>query len=470
MIVASVPAPGGRGAPPGAAAHPPGRGRTRQGLSPSRGTSPAATHHRSLSPCASESRSSQRLFLAVLQGGVPARHPRGRRLQPGFVPVPGNAFVRQAERLPWGGAALFPGRDGWAVTYFNRIPGCCHEDACDRGVEGAWGVTPRFGEWKWGKQGFPQHLPTRTHRFASTNISGTCSLPRQKRRNPPTLAQLGDLDDSPRGASRLQAAQPPRQRGLPQDAKATGAVLPTLPKTKGAGSGTQLLPRRRCRVVGINHMNWKSTLEMAPQRGDGGVIQLEVGLTRGVLSTGGKGNPLRVPGAPLLPRGCGGDPWSGLHKQELILRKQKANQTCSPNTAPKATRSTKQCLEIERGAELFRSLGLSRWHTATTFCNPFPAKQGRDLIEQTGSLLQRSFRPIPKISLETGQVQLGQKRAGGRQAAGSSSGAGGCAACPRPRAGGFVPPGKSRQQGENGPAVASSKHRCLHAATKDLAR
>lgn len=359
------------------------------------------------------------------------------------------------------------GRDGWAVTYFNHIPGCCHEDASGCGVEGTWGVPPSFGEWKWGKRGFPQHLPTRTCGFAGTNTSGTRSLLHPKSPNPPALAQLADLADSPRGTnSPVATCTTSPSAGFAPGCQGNRRCFP---KTKGVCSGTRLLLCRRCCVVGIKHMNWKSTLEMAPQRGDGGVTQLEVVFNPQCAQPRGQGEYR----GHRSSRGDaeGTDPWPGLHKQELILQKQKANQTCSPNASPKATRSRKQAWKCgERGAELFSSLGLSRWHTVTTFCNLFPTKQSKDLVEQTGSLPQRSLRPIPKISLETGQVQLGQKWDGGWQAAGSVGGAGGCAACPRPRAGGFVPPGKSRQQGENGPAVASSKHRCLHAATKDLAR
>lgn len=70
----------------------------------------------------------------------------------------------------------------------------------------------------------------------------------------------------------------------------------------------------------------------------------------------------------------------------------------------------------EREAELFRSLSLSRWPTASIFCNPFPAKEGKDVVQQTGSLLgaaqQCSLCLIPKISLETGSGKCNWGRTG----------------------------------------------------------
>lgn len=166
------------------------------------------------------------------------------------------------------------GRDGWAVTYFNHIPGCCHEDASDCGVEGVCGVPPSFGEWKWGKRGFPQHLPMRTCGFAGTNTSSTRSLLHPKIPNPEALAQLADVADSPRGAnSPVATCTTSPSVGFAPGCQGNRRCFP---KTKGVCSGTRLLPCRRCCVVGIKHMNWKSTLEMAPQRGDGGVTQLEV--------------------------------------------------------------------------------------------------------------------------------------------------------------------------------------------------
>lgn len=113
------------------------------------------------------------------------------------------------------------------------------------------------------------------------------------------------------------------------------------------------------------------------------------------------------------------------------MQHQKLTKPSAQNTSPKATWSTKQTWKYrtKREAELFRSLCLSQWPAASIFCNPFPVKEGKDLVQQTGSLLgaaqQCSLCLIPKISLETGAGKCNWGRIGpgaGRQR-GSSGGA-----------------------------------------------
>lgn len=107
---------------------------------------------------------------------------------------------------------------------------------------------------------------------------------------------------------------------------------------------------------------------------------------------------------------------------------RKLTKPAAQNTSPKDAWSTKQTWKycMKREAELFRSLGLPRWPTVSIFCNPFPTKEGKDLIQQTGSLLgaaqQCSLCLIPKISLEiaTGNCNWSRIGAGASEQHGSS--------------------------------------------------
>lgn len=139
---------------PGELHHLPGRGRTRHWPPPLRGGASHAAGlslNQSLSPCASESRLLQHLFLAARQGRGPAWHPRGHELKPRFVPVPGNALCTEqsnchGEEHPSGQRR--GGLGGLRPTLITYPPAVTRTFAIrERHLE----CTPSFGKWKLGK-------------------------------------------------------------------------------------------------------------------------------------------------------------------------------------------------------------------------------------------------------------------------------------------------------------------------------
>lgn len=129
-------------------------------ISLARGASHAAdlSLNQSLSPCASESRFLQHLFLAARQGSGPARHPRGHQLKPGFVPVPRNALC--AERSDCHGEQHpsyqhSGGVGGLRPTLITYLAAITRTSAMEGGP---WEVSPPLANGNW-VNGLPRTSP-----------------------------------------------------------------------------------------------------------------------------------------------------------------------------------------------------------------------------------------------------------------------------------------------------------------------